>query len=72
MKGITKKNFFDFGSLLTEISQKSFLDIQWKTLGCNLAPHGAIWRHMAPSGAMWRHHKVPYGATWRHLAPYGA
>ena len=27
MKGITKKNSFDFGSLLTEISQKSFLGI---------------------------------------------
>jgi hypothetical protein len=25
MKGIIKKSFFDFGSLLTEISQKSFL-----------------------------------------------
>jgi hypothetical protein len=27
MKGITKKFFFDFGSILTEISQKSFLGI---------------------------------------------
>ena len=27
MKGITKKKIFDFGSLLTEISQKPFLDI---------------------------------------------
>jgi hypothetical protein len=27
MKGITKKNFFDFCPILTEISQKSFLGI---------------------------------------------
>jgi len=30
------------------------MDIQWNTLGCNLAPIGAnIWRHLAPSGATW-------------------
>jgi hypothetical protein len=42
--------------------------LQWNTLGCNLAPHGAIWRHLAPHGAMWRHHMAPCGAIWRQMA----
>jgi hypothetical protein len=33
--------------IFKEIKLKS-IDLQWNTLGCNLATHGTIWHHMAP------------------------
>ena len=41
-------------------------------INSDMAPYGAIWRHMAPSQKRAKMVMAPYGAIWRHVAPYGA